>query len=74
ETGRPVLKRRDNSEPADQTPTPKSETSPSSTDESSGRPKLKKNTDPNGSSSDSKSGQESSSSSSSSPAKPPVKP
>ena len=74
ETGRPVLKRRDNVESADQTPTAKPETAPSTTDETPGRPRLKKNTDSNGSSSDTKSGQESSGTSGTSTAKPPIKP
>ncbi len=45
ETGRPVLKRRESSEASEQSPVTKQETSPSSTDETPGRPKLKKNTD-----------------------------
>lgn len=73
DTGRPVLKRREGSEATDQTPSAKPQASSSSTDETPGRPKLKKNTDRDGSSTDDKSGQESSSTSSSSSTKP-IKP
>mgnify|MGYP000096011096 CR=1 FL=1 len=67
EAGRPVLKRRDGSETTEQTTITKSESSPSSTDETPGRPTLKKNTD----SSESKPKQESSNSTGSSATKKP---
>lgn len=71
--GRPVLKRREGSESTEQPATTKTESATSSSDETTGRPTLKKNSQTNDATGDSKSSQ-SSSSSSSSTTKPPTKP